>query len=230
MALGDSYASRDDLKARLKIIDTNDDATILDCLDAASRSIEGPNGAGRQFNLDTAVTTRIYYATSQGVVYVDDFASSAGLVVKTDDVDDGSFSTTWAASDYVLQPLNGIVNGQTGWPYWYLAAVGTKTFPVSGRPDFVGPASGPVWRFYSNSALPTIHRRPGVQITATFGWPRVPSNVKQACLILAEELFKVKDAPFGVAGFADYGAVRVRENPKVASLLQNYTRGTFVFA
>jgi hypothetical protein len=42
--------------------------------------------------------------------------------------------------------------------------------------------------------------------------------------MLAEETFKMKDAPFGVAGFSDFGAVRVRDNPKVMSLLNRYIR------
>jgi hypothetical protein len=42
--------------------------------------------------------------------------------------------------------------------------------------------------------------------------------------MLAEETFKLKDAPFGVAGFGDFGVVRVRENPAVARLLAPYKR------
>jgi hypothetical protein len=47
---------------------------------------------------------------------------------------------------------------------------------------------------------------------------------------LAEELYKLKDAPYGVAGWSQYGAIRVRENPKVAELLADYSLNGFVFS
>jgi hypothetical protein len=34
----------------------------------------------------------------------------------------------------------------------------------------------------------------------------------------------LKDAPFGVAGFGEFGAVRVRNNPRAMALLQPYRR------
>ncbi len=42
--------------------------------------------------------------------------------------------------------------------------------------------------------------------------------------MLAEETFKMKDAPFGITGFSAYGPVRVRENPKVEQLVARYVR------
>jgi hypothetical protein len=51
--------------------------------------------------------------------------------------------------------------------------------------------------------------RPSVQITALWGWPAVPSLVTEACYQLAEETFKLKDAPFGVAGVNDFGVLRI---------------------
>lgn len=59
-------------------------------------------------------------------------------------------------------------------------------------------------------------------VTTRWGWASVPAQVKEATLILASELFKLKDAPFGVAGFGDFGVVRIRDNPKVAALLDPY--------
>jgi hypothetical protein len=59
-------------------------------------------------------------------------------------------------------------------------------------------------------------RRPSVQISARWGWASVPEPVHTATLILAGEFAKLKDAPFGVAGFGEFGVVRIRQNPKVA--------------
>ena len=48
--------------------------------------------------------------------------------------------------------------------------------------------------------------------------------VRRASLMLAIDFFKLKDAPFGVAGFGDYGPMRVMENPTVAGMLRRYIR------
>lgn len=52
-----------------------------------------------------------------------------------------------------------------------------------------------------------------LRVTARWGWPRVPEQVPQAALLLGTEMFKLaREAPFGVAGFGDFGVVRVRDN------------------
>jgi hypothetical protein len=48
--------------------------------------------------------------------------------------------------------------------------------------------------------------------------------VKQACLLLAAEILKLKDAPFGVAGFDGFGVVRVGQNRRATALLGPYRR------
>ena len=51
----------------------------------------------------------------------------------------------------------------------------------------------------------------------------VPDDIVQACLILSTRLFKRKDSPEGVAGFADFGAVRLsRMDPDVQALLNPF--------
>ncbi len=61
-----------------------------------------------------------------------------------------------------------------------------------------------------------------IKITATWGWKRVPQNVSHAALLLAVDLFKLKDAPWGVAGTAELGMVRVQSNPQIMELLNRY--------
>jgi len=58
-----------------------------------------------------------------------------------------------------------------------------------------------------------------------FGWPAVPRNVKTASLIAAAQIFRIKDAPFGVAGFGEFGVVRIQQNPQVMWLLRRYITG-----
>lgn len=197
MALGDSYATLTELKARLDIADTTDDDRLTASLATASREIEA--WCGRQFNDAGSASARVFPAARTGLLTVDDFSTTTGLVVATDFGDDGTYETTWAASDYQAEPLNGVVAGQPGWPYWRLRAVAAREFPVG-------------------------NLRPSVQVTAQWGWAAVPAAVKEACLVTASELFKLGDAPFGVAGFGEFGPIRVRMNSRAVSLLAPYRR------
>ena len=201
MALGDSYATLAALKTRLKILDNNDDARLQSSLDAATDEIEGVTG--RQFNDAVTPSARVYYPDSPTLVRVDDFSTITGLVVAVDYSNTGNYSGTIAASNYQVEPLNGIVDGQAGWPFDRIRAINQYL---------------PLW--YGSIGAP----RASVQVTARWGWAAVPASVFEACLILADETFKMVDAPFGVAGFSQYGPVRVRENPKVMALLNGFIR------
>ena len=203
MALGDPYATLPELKARLDIADSIDDTRLTDALANASREIE--TYAGRQFNDAGAATARVFPARTCALAVVDDFSTTTGLVVATDATGDGVFETTWTAADYELEPLNGVVGGVSGWPYYRISAAGTRAFP-------------------------TGLRRAVVQVTARWGWTAVPAPVKDACLLIASESFKLGDAPFGVAGFGEFGPVRVRMNSRAQSLLSPYRRDPVLVA
>lgn len=196
MAIGDTYATLPELKSRVGISDTDDDDKLTSALAAASRALE--KWCKRQFNDAGAVSARLYHPLHSRLVVVDDFHTETGLIVKHDLGDTGVYDETFQTGDYILEPLNGIRDGVDGWPYQRIRAVESLTF-------------------YSG-------RRPSVQVTARWGWSAVPAPVKEATLMLAEEIFKMKDAPFGVAGFGDFGFVRVRDNPKVATLVKDYRR------
>lgn len=202
MALGDRYAELAGLKGRLGITDTNNDTQLNAALSTASRSVE--RFCRRQFNTDGTATSRTFDPLDRFLVTVDDFHTTTGLEVAIDESGDGTFGTTLTSSEYQLEPLNGVVEGEAGWPFWKIRLVGGALFPLT-------------------HLLP-ISRRASVQVTAQWGWSEVPPAVKESTLIVAEETFKLKDAPFGVAGFGEFGAMRVRENPKVAQLLSPYRR------
>lgn len=197
MALGDSYASTAELKARIGASAADKDTQIGEALSTASREIE--KFCRRQFNKTTSASARVFRPDPSdfGIfATVDDFHTTTDLVIAVDYGDDGTYETTWSSSDYELRPLNGISNGEQGWPYYEIAAVGARRFPCS--------------------------RRAPLRVTAQWGWNAVPAAVKEACLVLAVDLFKLADAPFGVAGYGDYGPVRIRENPVAMRLLQPY--------
>jgi hypothetical protein len=194
MAIGDAYATLAELKAYASVQKNTHDDLLEDVLAAASRGIELV--CHRQFNVAATATARAYRPLHGRIVEVDDFHTTTDLAVATDSAGDGMYDTVWTSADFQLEPLNGVIGGQPGWPFSMVRAVNSLLFPTAARAS--------------------------VQVTAAWGWASVPTPVKQACLIVAEELFKLKDAPFGVAGMDTYGTVRVRENPMVMRKLAPY--------
>lgn len=192
MALGDPYATDVELKARLDITANTYDDEIDAALAAASAGVG--QYCRRQFNQTDTASARVFYPGSCTRALVDDFHTITDLAIATGI--GGVYPTAWTAADYQLEPLNGTVAGETGWPYDTIVAVGARTFPTS--------------------------RVPPLRVTAQWGWAAVPAPVKAATLILASELLKLREAPFGVVGFGDFGVVRVQQNRKVVELLAPY--------
>ena len=64
-----------------------------------------------------------------------------------------------------------------------------------------------------------------VRVTAKWGWPAVPDEIKNATILLAARLFRRKDSPEGVKGFSDLGVVRVsRYDSDYDNLIGPYIR------
>jgi hypothetical protein len=189
-----TYATLTDVKAYLGITDTTEDSQLLDSLITASRSID--HICGRRFWPDQTATARLYNPRDRDVLNVDDFWTSTGLIVAIDDAGDGTYTRVLSATDYVLEPFNGVNDGEPGWPYYRLGS--TTRWPLSSS------------------------RRPPVQVTAKWGWAATPGPIKQACVYLAEETFKMKGSPFGVAASDIHGPIRMRDNPKVMAMLKPY--------
>jgi len=71
---------------------------------------------------------------------------------------------------------------------------------------------------FSPSALPTV------KVSAVWGWLAVPGPVAESVLLLASRLASRRSSPTGVAGFGDYGVVRISTtDADVRELLSNYT-------
>lgn len=197
MAVVNGYCTLAELRTFLADPGTSLSAEILErAINATSRAIDA--WTQRRFWQDAAVATRTYLVNDASQVYVDDISTRTGLVVKTG-TDGATFGTTWASTDYVLEPRNADVvgSGSTADPhaFWLLRATGNRAFTVHGT-------------------------RPTLQVTARFGWSAVPYEVNEAALLKAASLFKRKDAPFAVAGFDGFGAVRIGPNdPDVKALL-----------
>lgn len=175
-------------------------AMIEDAINASSRAIDSYCGwPMRRFWKDTVATARTYRVDDPLVAWVQDFYSLADLVVQTDDASDGSFSTTWSASDYQAEPLNSD-DGVTPFAWYRITAVGGRAFPVH-------------------------QARAMLKVTTKHGWSAIPDGVESACILKSVSLLKRKEAPFGVAGFGAFGAVRIGSaDPDVRELLAPFRR------
>jgi hypothetical protein len=169
-------------------ISVNTDNDLLeDLIESASRSID--RIANRRFYLDANASARLYRAYSDIFVYVDDIGSTTNLAVAVDENGNGTYTKTLTLNqDYILDPLTAPSLSR---PYTQLTMVSnTETWPI-----FPG--------------LTQNGLRPGVQVTAKWGWPSVPDDINMACLILTADLYKRKDAPGGILGLGDLGVVRM---------------------
>ncbi len=171
----------------MSISDNTDNDLLEDLVESASRSID--RIANRRFYLDATASARLYRAYSDIFVYVDDIGTTSSLVVKTDSNGNGTYAKTLTLNqDYILDPLTA---SSLNRPFTQLTMVSnTETWPI-----FPG--------------LTQNGLRPGVQVTARWGWPSVPDDINMACLILTADLYKRKDAPGGILGLGDLGVVRM---------------------
>jgi hypothetical protein len=187
MAITNGYATLAEIKAYMSISDTTDDSLLENLVESASRSID--RIANRRFYLDATASARLYRAYSNIFVFVDDIGSTSGLIVKTDEDGNGTYSKTLTLNtDFILDPLT---SQSLNRPFTQLTMVSnTESWPI-----FPGITSNGL--------------RPGVQVTAKWGWPAVPDDLNMACLILTADLYKRKDAPGGILGLGDLGVVRM---------------------
>lgn len=197
-----AYASLAELRdwVGIPVADTADDSKLTLALAAAESAIDAY--CGRSFSIDATVVARTFAPLTDALVQVDPVATLTGLVVETDDNDDGTYETTWTVgTDFRAEPANAAALGS---PWTRLVASGSKVFPT-GNQYF-----------------------PGVRVTAKYGWPAaVPAPVKQATLIQAAFLWGRKDARFGVAGSPEFGnELRVESalDRTAQQLLGPYTR------
>jgi hypothetical protein len=201
-SLGHLYATVDALKSRLGITHANDDAEIHGACFASSRDVE--QHCQRIFYRSAAATVRTFVPTDSYCLKLPVFNDLVSVsALKTDAAGDGTFGTTWTAADYQLLPYNPSAAPEQR-PYEQIDAIGGQTFPIN----------------YGYSRT----RKDRVQITGVFGWPSVPRLVREATLLLAAETFKLKEAPFGIAGGDDFGLIRIRENLQVEKRLRSYVR------
>lgn len=135
---------------------------------------------GRVFDDAGSVSARKFVPTNSLECITDDFSTTTGLIITTDEDGDGTYETTWTTADYELHPLDGLLNGET-WSYCRIEAVGTSVY------------------------FPTCTTRSAsVKVTARWGWAAVPAPVKMAGLILAASDERVRALVRGEGGFTQW--------------------------
>ena len=205
MAIVNGYASLADVKAAARITDSIDDTLLELSIESASREIDSyTERVFYQTGSEGTPVARVYVPQDLYVVETDDIISVTTL--KTDSNGDGTFDTTFDASDFQLEPLNGLAGG-IDTPFTRIRAIGTYLWPVY-EPRNVD----------ANQA--------SVQVTGVFGFSSVPTAVRQACILSALRQYKRYESPTGVLGFSDLGAVRVgtKLDPDVERMIQPYRK------
>lgn len=187
-----------DLRAWVGIADAADDTRLNDALNSAIAQVD--ELCGQTFTLAATATTRIFAPCDAGLLVLPDHSpiGSTAGLVVKIGPGDGTFPTTIAAANYQTEPLNALAIGE------------------------------PITRIRLISGTFTTGHAATVEVTARWGWPDVPEPVREAVLILAAEGWKLKDAPLGVAGFGEFGAIRIRENAAVMQRLARYRRGSAI--
>jgi hypothetical protein len=200
--MAQDYLTVAELKSTLELSGesyADDDLNVA--ITAASRSVD--SFCDRRFWADAdANQIRYYTPTSSVVVQIDDLVTLTTLA--TDDAGDQTFGQAWTANtDLFLEPLNAAADGQ---PYTRLCT---------------NPARSSLY-------FPLQYGR-SVKVTGKFGWPAVPTEVKQATTIIAGRLLKrARETPMGVVmagvGF-DGAAIRIAsQDPDVTMLLSPLRR------
>lgn len=203
------YCSKEDLKSRLQIAatDTGDDFEIQLAIQTVTDWIT--SYTGRHFYRVPEVRT--YRPSNVWNLEIDDLVSCTSFDLDYDG--DGIYEVHWTENvnfQLMRYPSNYNAHDQgIARPNNYVQVLQgpTNTNPIGGQ-----------WFPW----LVPFTQQNRVKITGVWGWADVPPNVTMAALILASDLFKAKDAPWGIAGFGDLGMVKVQSNPWVVELLRGY--------
>jgi hypothetical protein len=203
MAVVNGYLTTSEAQSYIGMSAGTDTAELDDVITSVSRMID--RFCGRHFFQATATQKFFDCEPDQETLT---FGPYGDLVTATevayDDNDDGTFESTLSAGAYQLTPQGATTRGPVSEPFTGLRVLSGISLPLA----------------------PAASGRTGlVRVTGTWGWPAVPTEVKQAARILVAEVYKLSDAPLGVvAGFSEFGVVRVsRQMPaRAIQLLQPY--------
>lgn len=143
MAITNGYCTLAEVKAALRLTDSNDDTLLEKAIEGASRRVDGYCGT---FFYQTSNVLSLY-PWNEYRVNIPDATSITYL--KTDNDGDGVYETTWTVgTDYQLEPLDRALQSR---PIRRLVAIGSKTFPLYTVPSIAGVQVSATWGW---SAIP----------------------------------------------------------------------------
>lgn len=204
------YVSKEEVKSRLGIsqLSTQDDYELQLAVQGVTDWITGYTGQ----HFYRVTEARTFAPRSVWELSVDPFVPGSITSFMLDYTGDGTFETSWT------EGLNyqALRQGESYNPN----AFGTPRPHNFIRVLLGSPATEAGGQFFPFT-WPFTHMD-RVQVTATWGWQEVPANVQQAALMMAADLFKTKDAPWGIAGMGDLGLVKAQANPWIIELLRTY--------
>jgi hypothetical protein len=179
VAITNGYSTLAELKASLGITDNVDDTALEAAITAASRMID--DYTERFFYRDGTTqspVSRYYTPQDITVLMIDDVYQITEVAI--DAAFDQTYSTVFATSDYLVEPVNA---PRKGWPFTRILATGSYLYPYP---------------------LPQ-----SVRVKGIWGWNAVPAEISMATLLQSSRLFARRQSPFGIAGAPDLGVVRL---------------------
>ena len=208
------YVAKTELKTFLGMSGSGQDNNLDFALDAASAAID--DFCGRVFYATSSTEDRHYDCEFTDFAYVDDIATTTGLVVKTLNVDGTDHETLTLGTDFYLYPHNA-----------------DKLDPKMPFDKIVMAIKN------GGKILPTSYPK-SLKVTAKFGFPvqtgseTVPAAILQATLIQASRFFQRKNSPMGFSGNPETGQAPViflsELDPDVQTLCKKFKKSTITLA
>lgn len=200
ISIEDSLVTSDEYKTLMGVdpTDTRNDARISALLTAATQTVK--NFTGRDFSVSTGdLSDRTYTYDGSGYLEIDD-ATSITHLVTNGGISGGAYDLDDA--EWEQLPGNSPI-------YYYIAIFGGRWLPMS-----------PEMGFERNlDQIGYSARQPTLTVTASWGWPEVPADVKLATSMVIENIIKGPDSD-GLTAEAIEGYSRSwgNSNNAVASL------------
>lgn len=138
--------------------DPTDDAVIENHIEAVSRYIDRETGV--RFFADSTDATRYYTPTDSYVLKIDPL-SAAPTSVSIDTTGTRSYTALTINTDFELLPYNAALDGQAYTELHIIAVLSSYSWPILAK---------------------------GVKVVGKFGYPSVPHDVREATLLIAQNL------------------------------------------
>lgn len=169
---------------------TADDTEIEAAINAAEQQLD--IACQRRFVVATTATARVYAPQTLTLLRIHDTTTVTAVV---------NNGVTVAATDYQLEPVNGLTWAGEPVPYTQIRLLGTGEWDFG---DFDGKAS--------------------ISVTGTWGWAAIPAPIVEACKVLAKDILGNRDVRFGLVAVTEAAGISARTNPIVRTAIDQYRR------